>query len=185
MGLVVGPVGFVGAWVVGGGRTAGYSYVHDAVSRTGAAGASQRGLMTAGFVVYAVGVGVGSLAMRPVLPGAAWVAAAVSALGTAGVAVTPLDTSAAVDRAHGVAATIGYVGLAATPLLAASPLRGAGRHWAAVASTAAGGLIAAALVASSLVDDQVGLFQRVGLTIGDLWLVAAGVAIASGHRLRR
>ena len=178
-GLVAGPAMFVAAWVVGGARTPGYSYVHDAISRTAAAGAPQRHLMTAGFVAYAVGVGAGSLALRRALPGPAWVAAAVSALGTTGVALTPLDTSAAVDRAHGVTATIGYVGLAATPLLAASPLRAAGRRRAAAASTAAGVVIGAALAATALVDDQVGLAQRVGLTTGDLWLAAAGIAIAS------
>jgi hypothetical membrane protein len=182
VGLVAGPAAFVAAWVVGGARTPGYSYVHDAISRTAAAGAPQRHLMTAGFVAYAVGVGAGSLALRRVLPGPAWAAAAVSALGTAGVALAPLDTSTAVDRAHAVAATIGYVGLAATPLLAAAPLRAAGRHRAAAVSTAAGALIAAALAASTLADDQVGLAQRIGLTTGDLWLAAAGVAIASQRR---
>ena len=184
-GLVAGPVAFVAAWAVGGARTPGYSYVHDAISRTAAAGAPQRQLMTAGFVAYAIGVGAGSLALRRALPGSAWAAAAVSALGTAGVALTPLDTSAAIDRAHAVTATIGYVGLAATPLLAAAPLRAAGRHRAAAASTAAGALIAAALAASTLVDDRVGLAQRVGLTTGDLWLAAAGIALASRRHPRR
>jgi hypothetical protein len=167
-----------------GARTPGYSYVHDAISRTAAAGAPQRQLMTAGFVAYAVGVGVGSLALRRALPGPAWAAAAVSALGTAGVALTPLDTSATVDRAHAVTATIGYVGLAATPLLAAAPLRATGRHRAAAVSTAAGALIAAALATSTLVDDQAGLAQRVGLTTGDLWLAAAGITIARRRRPR-
>jgi hypothetical membrane protein len=178
-GLVAGPATFVAAWVVSGARTPDYSYVHDAISRAAATGAPQRDLMTAGLVAYAVGVGAGSLALRRVLPGPAWAVAAVSALGTAGVALTPLDTSTAIDRFHAVAATIGYVGLAATPLLAASPLRAAGRHRAAAASTAAGALIAAALAASTLIDDQVGLAQRVGLTTGDLWLATAGIAIAS------
>jgi hypothetical membrane protein len=177
-GLVAGPAAFVAAWAVGGARTPGYSYVHDAISRIAAAGAPQRGLMSAGFVAYAVGVGAGSLALRRVLPGPAWMAAAVSALGTAGVALTPLDTSTAIDRSHAVTATVGYIGLAATPLLAAAPLRAAGRDGAAAASVAAGVLIAAALVASALVNDQVGLAQRVGLTAGDLWLAAAGIAIA-------
>ena len=179
VGLVAGPVTFVVAWAVGGARTPGYSYVHDAISRIAAAGAPQRHLMTAGFVAYAVGVGAGSLALRRALAGPAWAAAAVSALGTAGVALTPLDTSTAIDRAHAVTATVGYIGLAATPLLAAPALHAAGRHRAAATSTAAGILIAAALAASTLVDDQVGLAQRVGLTTGDLWLAAAGIVIAS------
>jgi len=184
VGLVAGPAAFVAAWVVGGARTPGYSYVHDAISRTAAAGAPERGLMTAGFMAYAVGVGAGSLALRRALPGPAWVGAAVSALGTAGVALTPLDTSAAIDRAHAMTATVGYVGLAATPLLAAAPLRAAGRHGAAAVSIAAGAVIAAALAASALVDDQVGLAQRIGLTTGDVWLAVAGIAIAARRRPR-
>ena len=184
-GLVAGPAAFVAAWTIGGARTPGYSYVHDAISRTAAAGAPQRGLMTAGFVAYALGVGAGSLALRRALPGPAWMAAAISALGTAGVALTPLDTSTTIDRAHAMCATVGYLGLAATPLLAAPPLRAARRHRAAAASTAAVAIIAAALAASTLLDSQVGLAQRIGLTTGDLWLAAAGITIATRRHPHR
>jgi hypothetical membrane protein len=176
-GLIAGPVAFVAAWAIGGARTPGYSFVHDAISRTAAAGAPQRPLMTAGFVAYAVGVGVGSLALRRHVPGRAWVAAAVSAAGTAGVALTPLDTGPAVDRAHGVAATIGYVGLAATPWLAAPGLRAGGHAVAARLSVAAAAVVGAALAATVAVEPATGLAQRIGLTTGDVWLVAAGAAL--------
>jgi hypothetical protein len=105
----------------------------------------------------------------------------VSAAGTAGVALTPLDTSAAVDRAHGVTATVGYIGLAATPLLAARPLRAAGHRRAAAASVAAGAVITAALAATLATDETTGLFQRLGLTTGDLWLAATGFALLRGR----
>ena len=180
VGLVAGPAAFVGAWALGGARTPGYSFVRDTISRTAAVGTPQRELMTAGFVAYAVGVGLGALALRRVLPGRAWLAVAVSAGGTAGVALTPLDTSAAVDQAHALAATVGYVGLATAPVLAARPLAEAGARGAARVSVLAGVVIGAALAATAVTDQATGLAQRVGLTTGDLWLAAAGVALLTG-----
>jgi hypothetical protein len=182
-GLVAGPVAFVAAWAVAGARTPDYSPVADAISRTAEVGAPARGLMTAGFVAFTAGVGVGSQALRAHLPGPAWVAAAVAAAGTAGVACTPLGVSPAVDVAHGVAATTGYVGLAAVPLLAAGPLRAGGRRVAAGVSVAAGAVVAAALAATVATDSLDGLAQRTGLTTGDAWLAVTGAAIALG-RLR-
>jgi hypothetical protein len=181
-GLVAGPVAFVGAWVLAARGIAGSSYVRDAISRTAAVDAPDRALMTAGFVAYSVGVGLGALALREALPGRAWVAAAVSAAGTAGVALAPLDVSDTVDKLHGVAATIGYVGLAATPLLAARPLADADRTGAARVSIAAGTVIAAALAATVVAGDASGLAQRVGLTTGDAWLIAAGATLLSRKR---
>lgn len=182
VGLVAGPVAFVGAWVLAARGIAGYSYVRDAISRTAAVDAPDRGLMTAGFLTYSVGVGLGALALREALPGRAWVAAAVSAAGTAGVALAPLDVSDTVDTLHGVAATIGYAGLAATPLLAARPLADAGATRAAKASITMGVVIAAALAATVVASDASGLAQRVGLTTGDAWLIAAGATLLGKNR---
>jgi Protein of unknown function (DUF998) len=99
-------------------------------------------------------------------------------LATLGVAALPLDGWAG-DTAHGVAAGIGYVSLAATPLLAAGPLARRGRRRAAVASRILG-IASLACLGAKTVDDRAGLFQRLGLTVGDLWLVAAAVGILRG-----
>ena len=97
-------------------------------------------------------------------------------------AATPLEHSATVDTWHGVVAGIGYVTLAATPLLAARPLLQHGHRALAAAGIVAGTVstIALALTTTSL---PTGLFQRLGLTATDIWVATSGIAIASG-RLR-
>jgi len=186
LGLILGPAAFVAAWVVAGARMPDpYSPVADAISRTAAVGSPQRGLMTGGFLLYAAGSAAGAVALRRGVAGPAWIAAAVNGVATVGVALTPLDRSSAVDAAHGVAATTGYVSLALTPLLAARPLAAAGHAGAARASVGIAAAVGACLAATVAVDDASGLLQRLGLTIGDAWLVAAGAALLTGRSLRR
>ena len=79
--------------------------------------------MTAGFVVFGVGLPLYAWALRRVVPRPVWVAAAATGVATLAVAAAPLEHSATTDRWHGVFAGIGYATLAATPLLAARPLR--------------------------------------------------------------
>jgi hypothetical membrane protein len=55
-GGVVGPVGFVMAWVACGRATPGYSPRHDAISLLAAIGSPTRVAMTVGFVVFGIGV---------------------------------------------------------------------------------------------------------------------------------
>lgn len=179
--LVVGPAAFITAWAVAGAATADYDPVVDAISRNAALGAPHRPLMNVGFVAYGVLVPIGAVALRRGLPGPAWAAAGVSGVATLAVAALPLDSSPATDSAHGVAAALGYIGIGLTPLLAARPLRAAGRRRLARLSLVASVVIGAALVASR-VDSIGGLAQRIGLTTGDVWLATAGVALALGHR---
>jgi cytochrome bd-type quinol oxidase subunit 1 len=100
-------------------------------------------------------------------------------LATLGVAATPLDRSAAVDTLHGIFATAGYVSLVAVPLLAFVPLRQ--RH----PRLANAGLVAAAVSAVSLALTlsglPTGLFQRVGLSSTDVWIVIAASMMATGR----
>ena len=183
MGLAIGPVAFVAAWAGAGLGTEGYSAVDDAISRLAAVDATQRPVMTLGFLAY----GAYLLAAVPVLRrssiGRCWPAVAVNALATWAVAALPLDRSDAIDVAHGVAATVGYVALAAAPALAAGPLDAAGRRGAALASAGAAIAITGALLLSTVVDAN-GLAQRVGLGIGDVWLVVVGLALAGGRLIR-
>lgn len=180
-GLVVGPVAFVSAWAVGGLRTADYSPVHDAISRLAAVGSPERALMSTGFVVYGVAVMVGGLAVRSSVIGRAWPAVVVNGLATVAVAALPLDVSGTGDQAHGAAATIGYISLALVPALAAGPLAQAGHRRSAVVSVAASAAIGVCL-ALTVVADAKGAFQRIGLGIGDVWLVAAGLSLATLRR---
>jgi hypothetical protein len=136
--------------------------------------------MTAGMVTFGVSLPIFSIALRSVVAGRAWVTAAATGFATLAVAATPLDSSDTVDRLHGLFATLGYVTLAATPLLAARPMARAGQRRLARFGIAAGltSTIALALTPTSL---PTGLFQRLGLTASDAWIVAAALAVTTGR----
>ena len=87
------------------------------------------------------------------------------------------------DLLHAVAASIGYVAMAATPLLAAGPLRRQGRRRAATASVVVGLLSAACLVGTVALDVGSGALQRTGLGVVDVWhVVAAGWVLRTTSR---
>jgi hypothetical protein len=173
-GGVAGPAAFVTAWAVLGARAEGYSAVHDPISRLAAVGAPTRAAMTAGMLAFAGGVTAFAIAERRALGRRAAVAVGLTGIATAAVAALPLDASFG-DEPHAVAAAVAYAALAAGPWLDASST---GRQRAV--SRAVSGAIAAALLASALAPDRHGLLQRVGLTLGDLWIVA-GASRALRH----
>src|SRR5919106_463101 len=87
---VVGPVAFVAGWATAGALTPGYSPIQEPVSRLAAAGAPHRGLMNAGFLVFAAALPVYAVPLRAALGGWAGAAAVACGLGSAGIAATPL-----------------------------------------------------------------------------------------------
>ena len=180
LGGIAGPAAFIGGWLTGSTRTSGYSMVDDAISRLAAINAPTRVLMTGGFVGFGVGVGAFSVALRRHVPGRAWMAAATTAAATLGVAAFPLDRSKTVDLLHGAAATLGYVSLAATPLLASRALAERGHPRAATTSRGVAAFSGACL-AATVAGPAHGLFQRMGLTAGDVWLAVAACAILTGR----
>ena len=135
--------------------------------------------MTGGLVGFGVGVLIYALVLRRVMAGFAWSAATICAVATLGVAALPLDAAATIDGAHTAAAVVGYLALAATPLLAARPLAEGGHRGGAATSVAVSVVAAACLVATA-VGPAHGLFQRVGLGLVDAWLVVSAVWIAGG-----
>ena len=182
---IAGPVGFVAGWLVNGARTTGYDPLTDAISQLAREGAPTRLSMTACFVVFGVLVPVwartlsrllGVPALQPVVT--------VAGLATLAVAALPLTRAGGQpqDTWHAVAATTGYLAMAATPLVASRGLRGAARG----ASVAVGVVAAAALVASTLGAFALGLgsgaFQRLGLTAVDAWHVAVASSVLLGRR---
>lgn len=180
LGGVIGPVAFIIAWVIGAAVTSeSYSSIDDAISRLAAVGSDTRGLMTAGFVTFGLSLPVFAWALRSTVPGRAWITATVTGLATLAVAAAPLDRSDTVDRLHGIFAGIGYLTLSAMPLLAARPLLAMGQGRLARLGAAAGvvSAIALALTATGL---PTGLFQRVGLTVNDAWIIATALAIRRG-----
>ena len=75
---------------------------------------------------------------------------------------------------------LGYITLAATQLLAYRPLVRGGHRRLACFGAIAGAVSGTSLLLSS-VGDWSGLFQRVGLTVSDVWIVASAGAILSGR----
>lgn len=176
LGGIIGPVVFVAAWLCLGLGQARYSAVHDPISDLAGVHASSRIAMTTAFVLYAAGMGLYAIAVRATPGGPAWIAAALTGAMTLGVAAFPLDHSSTVDRIHGAFAGAGYCALAATALLCAFRLTRLGRRgWARAA--AAAGVVSGISLSLTLAGSFEGLFQRAGLTAGDIWVVASAVAI--------
>jgi hypothetical membrane protein len=171
---IAGPIAFVLAWSTLGARRSGYSPIERPISRLAEVGAPSRAAMTAGFAAFSAGVAVFSPLLRDGEHRGASRALAANAVATLGVAAFPLGASYG-DTPHAVAAGLAYASLAATPLLAAGDLRRRGARRAAAASVTTAIAIAAPLVASTVFDGHVGLAQRLGLTIGDVWIVVAAV----------
>ncbi len=175
---IVAPLSFISAWLVGGLRTDGYDPLADAISQLAREGAPTRALMTSGFVVFGLLLPVWAFRLgRELDSKAVRNAAVVAGVATLGVALLPLTREGGQpqDVGHAVAAGVGYVAMALTPLLAAGPLRRMGYDRAAGTSAVVGVVSALALVGTVLVVDRSGGLQRLGLTVVDLWHVAAAV----------
>ena len=165
---IAGVGGFIGAWATAGAVRNGYSPIQDAISQLAAIDAPNRSWMTAGFVAFGVGIPIYAQALRRALPGPAWIAASLTGLSTLGVGLAPLGRA---DTAHYLFAGVGYITLAATPLLASRTFRAEGsRTWATWSNIC--GLGSAAVLTASLADPGHGLNQRLGLGITDAWIVA-------------
>lgn len=170
MGGIAGPVAFIVSWLVLGSRLSGYSPVQDTISRLAASGAPTRPAMTAGIVAFSAGAGLFALRLRGSLGSPAWRTLLAGGLATLGVAAFPLGTPAN-DAAHAACVALAYPALAATPALAARSLRQRGRlNWARASWAAAVG--SGLFLASSVLGPFNGLFQRVGLGLVDMWIMA-------------
>jgi hypothetical membrane protein len=180
LGGVLGPLAFVGAWVFAGATTPGYSPVDDAISDLAAVGASTRVVMTMGFVAFGCGLITFGAALRTIHFGHAWIPAVATGAATIGVAATPLGGGSG-DGAHAVFAGVGYATLVALPLLAARSFAAIRRPAWAYASVLAAGISSAFLLASTLEANH-GLWQRLGLTVGDAWIVVTASAIVVAGR---
>jgi hypothetical membrane protein len=173
VGGVVGPVAFVAAWSLAGLSARHYSATQDAISLLAQTGAPTRAAMTTGFIVFGVGVPVYGRALRAAIGGPAWITAVATGVATLGVAAAPLGAPTR-DTVHAWFAAAGYVTLAATPLFASVQLSRHGRRRWARASVLSGIASAACLVATTAGPAH-GLFQRLGLGVVDVWIVATAV----------
>ncbi len=181
VGGVVGPVAFVGAWTLAGATTPGYSPVDNAISDLAAVDAPTRAAMTAGLVVFGVALIAFGGALREVLEGRAWIAAVTTGGCSIAVAATPLGGWSG-DEVHATFAGLGYASIVAVPLLAAASIAKTGRRgWARVSILA--GVISAACLTASTVGPAHGLWQRLGLTIGDVWIALTAIFLIARFRV--
>ena len=178
LGGVGGPAAFIAAWLLLGATRPGYSPVNDPISRLAAVGASSRVPMTGGFLAFGLGVSLYGAELRAAMPGGSGVAAMTTAVASVGIAASPLGSTFG-DGPHAAFAGLAYLSLASAPILGGRYLAGHGRRGAAAASVAIGIASGASLLASTLVSRQVGLFQRLGLSLGDAWIVATALWLFS------
>lgn len=180
------PTVFVGAWAAAGAARRGYDPVQEAISQLAREGAPHRWAMTAGFAGFGLLLPVFATRLPRLLGAGRPLAASMLTAGvsTLAVAALPLqrDAGGPGDLAHAAAAGVGYVAMAASPLLGAAGLRRQGRRTAAAVSTGVGLASVAALVAS-VTTGPTGLWQRIGLGVVDAWF--AGWALTSLRRGRR
>ena len=174
---VIGPCAFIADWAILGVRAKDYSPVSDAISELARMHATTRPAMTAGFIVFGAALPTYAIALRHALPGHAWKFAAANGLATLGVAAFSLGTPTSGDI-HGAFAAVAYTTLAATPIAASVVLRRKGDRALARTSVGTGLVCAAALIASVAGPADVhGLLQRIGLTIGDAWIIASAISM--------
>jgi hypothetical membrane protein len=176
-GGLAGPAVFIADWAILGARAKHYSPVSDAISELARMHAPTRPAMTVGFVVLGVALPAYAVVVRDVLPGRTWQCVTAHGVATLGVAAFSLGTPTSGD-VHAVFAGLAYAALAATPIVAAANLRQRGRHGLALVSVATGVVCGALLIASVAGPTGVhGLLQRVGLTLGDVWLMTSAAAL--------
>ena len=176
---IAAPASFISAWVTGGARTPGYSATRDHISDLAAVGATTRPLMTAGFLGFSACAPFFARHLATSLDQPALrVSISAAAAGTLAVAAFPLGGPLGTGP-HGAAAAVSYVAMASTPILGSRALRRSGNPRLAALSLATG-LASAAFLTRSLVGDDQGLFQRLGLTAADSWFI--GMALRDLRR---
>ena len=156
------PIALIGGWTLAASRQPpGYDATRDTISALAAQGASDRWLMTTGFVALGACHIVTALAFREAAPAGRVVLAAGGAL-TIGVAI-----AAEPSAAHVPVATGSFVALAAWAALAGVPSRRAG-----VAASGALGVLLVVL-AATLDSRWTGLTERVAAGGEVLWPLTA------------
>lgn len=171
---IAAPASFITAWVVGGARTPGYSPVRDHISDLAAVGAPTRTLMTSGLLAFSALAPVFARHLsRSLDQPALRISLTTAAVATLGVAAFPLEGPLGTGP-HATAAAVSYLAMSSNPLLGAAALRRSGNRRLAALSLATG-VVGGAFLVRSLVGDQQGLFQRLGITSLDGWLIGMAV----------
>jgi hypothetical membrane protein len=181
---ILGPACFVGGWLVAAALRPGFSSTHQAISQLAREGAPHRLLMTGAFVAFGVVMPIFARPLTRALEGGRLLRAAVTLAGlaTLGVAFCPLSASGSGTRdlVHGAFATTVYITMVASAGFGAIALSRRQRAVAARVSAAVA-ILAAASLATTTTGHDVGLFQRAGLTLIDIWFVVIAISILRNH----
>jgi hypothetical membrane protein len=177
---IFGPACFVGGWLAAAALRPGFSSTQQAISQLAREGAPHRLLMTGAFIAFGIAVPFFAQPLSRALEGGPALRAAVTLAGLATLAVASCPLSASGggtrDLVHGVFATTGYVAMVASAGLGAIALSRSQRASAARVSVAVA-VVATACLATTTAGLDVGLFQRAGLTVVDLWFVVMAISI--------
>jgi hypothetical protein len=167
IGVVAGVSVFVVAWIALGSRLDDYSPASEMISQIARIDRSTHLAMTVAFATFGVTMCAFALALRS-SNSRSWTAALVHGVSVIGVALTPLGTTQG-DHFHNVCAGVAYVSLATLPWLFVR--RDVTTNlWRLARGTSIA--IGTSLVLSVFGPaSTAGLFQRLGLTIGDAWII--------------
>lgn len=174
---------FISTWLAAGAMTDGYSPIRDHISDLDAIDAPTRPLMNAAFIAFALGAGLAAGPLRRFVGTPSATAIGANAAISIGIMLAPLGVSENGDRLHQVVAGLGYLALAATAP-AAAPILARRSRPLAVASVGVGS-VSLICLGLSLSGPQAGLWQRVGITTTDAWLMTMGLLVLSGSSLVR
>lgn len=173
IGGITGPAVFIGSWAALGAILDNYSPIADAISELARVGRSTRPAMSAAFVGYGISMAAFAVPIKKRFGNKTAAATLVNAAATVGVAAASLGSPTS-DAVHTVFAATAYVSLAAMPLLSAAQQTEIFKRLSVITGAA----IALALIASVTAPDDIhGLFQRLGLTIGDVWIVSVAITL--------
>lgn len=186
---VLGPAAFVAGWLTAGAIRPRYSAVQEQISQLARIGAPHRFLMTGAFICFGVTMPVFAPVLDDFLGTRKALTSSVSLAGlaTLGVAAVPLSLSGGgtEDVVHGTFATLGYIGMALSPLIGAVAFYRRRRIAAAAVSGLTGVVSAAALASTPFVSSNFGLLQRLGLGVVHAWLVVMAILILdAGDRVK-
>jgi hypothetical membrane protein len=182
---IVGPACFVGGWLAAAALRPGYSSVHQAISQLARLGAPHRALMSGAFASFGLAMPVFAPRLARALGGGKPLRVAVTTAGLATLAIAGVPLSLAGggtrDLVHGSLATVGYIGMVASATLGTLALRGQKRRAAAAASGAVA-IVAVFALSATTFGEYVGFWQRLGLTVIDVWFAVLAASILVAER---
>lgn len=175
---IIGPVAFIACWVAGSIILKDYSPIQDPISRLAEPGVETRRLMTVGLVVFGIGMLVYAASLYRAFTGWSWTAAIIAGGATFGVIFFPLKNGESTPL-HAAFAALGYIALICIVAFAI-PMFVHDHRTAWVVFSAIVVVVSAVNLGITGFGFMHGLFQRVGLTTLDVWIILSAIQIQRG-----